>query len=201
MSLSWVFHAELPRVPPAHKLHATFFLWTSLYITELILSCYRKVSGSFPIQALFSHLTCGWLVLPFVPVVPPEYQICVPSFWEVREGLWPWGDTSHPDWFNLWCSEIDLGQVVLFPFSQQKVPTMSLFCWDHWEVLGVLAWNSAGQKRASKAAAKMKALMGLIAVHLVHCVTRDFQSTFSSMLGSLPVGQYYSINKGADRKE
>lgn len=65
----------------------------------------------------------------------------------------------------------------------------------------MLAWNSAGQKRASKAAAKMKALMGLIAVHLVHCVTRDFQSTFSSMLGSLPVGQYYSINKGADRKE
>lgn len=103
MSLSWVFHAELPRVPPAHKLHATFFLWTSLYIAELILSCYRNVSVSFPIRALFSRLTCGWLVLPFVPVVPPEYQICVASFLEVREGLWLWGDTSHPDWFNLWC--------------------------------------------------------------------------------------------------
>lgn len=78
---------------------------------------------------------------------------------------------------------------------------MSLFHWHHRRILGVLAWNSAEHGRASKAAAEMKVLMSLISVLLVHCVTSDFQSTFSSMLGNLPVGQYYSINKGAGRKE
>lgn len=40
----------------------------------------------------------------------------------------------------------------------------------------MLAWNSAEHGRASKAAAKMKALMGLISVILLCCVTSDFQS-------------------------
>lgn len=97
-SLSWAFCAKLPRVPFAHKLHTVFLLQTSLYITELILFCFRNVLVSFPIQGLFSHLTCGWLVLPFILVVPLECQIQVPLHWEAREGLWLWGDASHqPD--------------------------------------------------------------------------------------------------------
>lgn len=82
MRLSWTFHAKLPRDLYALKIHTAFFLWTSLYTTELILSHYRNVLISFPIQGLFSYLICGYPVLPFVPVVPRACQIRVTSHWE-----------------------------------------------------------------------------------------------------------------------
>lgn len=68
-------------------------------------------------------------------------------------------------------------------------------------LLGALAWKSSGHGRVSKAAAKMNVLIGLISVVLVHCVTSDFQSTFSSMLeASLKGNMTVLIKERAGKK-
>lgn len=78
-SLFWAFHAELPRVPPTLLTsYAPQFSFEHLYMPLNRSSRTTDMSVSFPVWGLFSHLTCGWLVLPFLPVVPLEVGFMLP---------------------------------------------------------------------------------------------------------------------------